>query len=195
MRLKPLHVGIGIAILVPLAALAWWLGSPLLLNRTVEESFPLSSSATIPENLTRAEVEAAMATMAKIDLAASDAMPAMADPVELARGQLQDADRFHRGSGAATIYRLGDDTTFLRLEDIDVTNGPDLHVILSTHPQPGNQGELKEGDYIDLGPLKGNRGSHNYEIPEGTDLNGIESVVIYCMPFHVVFSTATLAAN
>jgi len=34
--------------LVPVAAIAWWLGSPLLMNTTVEEEFPFAFNATVP---------------------------------------------------------------------------------------------------------------------------------------------------
>ena len=50
------------------------------------------------------------------------------------------------------------------------------------------------GNYIDVGALKGNIGNQNYEIADGTDIAAFNSVVIYCVPFHVVFSTATLPA-
>ena len=46
--------------------------------------------------------------------------------------------------------------------------------------------------YLDLGPLKGNRGNQNYEIPADVDLSEYGSVVIYCQPFHVIFATAPL---
>jgi len=112
-------------------------------------------------------------------------------PVAMLQGQFQDADRFHQGSGEATIYQLPDGSHVLRFETFEVTNGPDLHVLLSTHPAPTNQEEVMAG-YLDLGKLKGNVGSQNYDIPAGTDLSQFNSVVIYCEPFHVVFSTATL---
>ncbi len=47
-------------------------------------------------------------------------------------------------------------------------------------------------DYVDLGSLKGNMGNQNYEIPTDLDLSDYQGVVIYCMPFHVVFATASL---
>ncbi|MDH3600540.1 MAG: DM13 domain-containing protein [Candidatus Tectomicrobia bacterium] len=56
---------------------------------------------------------------------------------------------------------------------------------------PADRSEVKP-DYMDLGSLKGNIGSQNYPIPAETDIVPFKSVVIYCMPFHVVFSTATL---
>jgi hypothetical protein len=114
-----------------------------------------------------------------------------AQPVAVLQGQFQDADSFHRGAGQATVYRLPDGSHVLRFEEFEVTNGPDLHVLLSTHPAPTNRAEVMEG-YLDLGQLKGNVGSQNYEIPPETDLSQYKSIVIYCEPFHVVFSTATL---
>ena len=112
--------------------------------------------------------------------------------VKLRTGSFRDQDSFHKGSGEATIFRGPDGSLLLRLENLRVTNGPDLHVILSPHSDPGNQGELKGPGYIDLGKLKGNRGNQNYEIPNEVDVAATGSVVIYCKPFHVIFSVASL---
>jgi hypothetical protein len=108
----------------------------------------------------------------------------------VAEGSFVDADSFHQGSGTAAIFQQGDQRV-LRFEDFSVTNGPDLHVILTKHPAPGGRSDVGD-DYIDLGSLKGNLGNQNYEIPTSVDLSQYQGVVIYCVPFHVVFSTATL---
>ena len=113
-------------------------------------------------------------------------------PELLREGQFRGADDFHRGSGTASIYRTPDDKLVLRLTDFMVTNGPALSVLLSSSPAPASSQQL--ADYIDVGALKGNIGNQNYEIPDGTDLSTYNSVVIYCVPFHVVFATATLPA-
>jgi hypothetical protein len=118
------------------------------------------------------------------------AEPEPAQPVVVVQGQFQDADSFHQGSGSATIYQLPDGGLVLRFEDFSVTNGPDLHVLLASEPAPASRDDL--GDYLDLGSLKGNVGNQNYDIPPDTDLSQFKSVVIYCVPFHVVFATATL---
>ena len=118
-------------------ALAWWLGSPLFLSKTVDEEFPLTVDATVPENMTRAEVEAVMKGMAMVDAPMSEAMmPGMAEATAVKMGTFRDADRFHKGSGSVTIYRLEDGSHVLRLEEFAVTNGPDLRVILSPHADP-----------------------------------------------------------
>ena len=121
------------------------------------------------------------------------AQPAAADQVQaVAMGSFKDADAFHRGSGTATIYRTPDGSEVLRLENLDVTNGPALHVVLSTHPDPERSEQVKQEGFVDLGDLKGNRGNQNYPIPAGVDTSIHKSVVIYCYPFAVVFSVATL---
>ena len=107
-------------------------------------------------------------------------------------GEFKDADSFHRGSGQATIYSGPDDTYLLRLEELAVTNGPALHVYLSRHEDPENPDEVKTPGFFDLGDLKGNRGNQNYPIPAEVDITLYNSVVIYCQPFNVVFSVATL---
>ena len=119
--------------------------------------------------------------------------PAASNEVQaVATGSFKDADAFHRGSGTATIYRTPDGAEVLRLENLDVTNGPALHVVLSTHPDPERSEQVKQEGYVDLGDLKGNRGNQNYPIPAGVDTSIHKSVVIYCYPFAVVFSVATL---
>ena len=184
-------LGLVAVIGVPMIALAWWLFSPLFNNVTVDEEFPRTVNASIPANVTRAEAETVMDVAAKMDTDTSEEMtPAMAaaDAVALVSGEFSDEDFIHRGSGQATIYRLGNGSHVVRLENLSVTNGPDLHVLLLNDPE----GEDKSQGYIDLGGLKGNRGNQNYPIPDGEDVAGFRSVMIYCAPFHVIFSRAPL---
>ncbi len=178
---------------IPALAFAWWLLSPLFLNTTVEEEFLFSATADMPEGVERADAEMVMSTMAKVSMESMEQMPTeMAEATALVSGRFRDADSFHKGSGAATVYRLPDGRGALRFENLNVTNGPDLRVLLSTHPDPQNKAELREAGYLHIGKLKGNRGNQNYDIPSDTDLDSIGSVIIYCMPFHVIFSVAPL---
>ncbi len=136
----------------------------------------------------------AMANIEAEAMEASPTVPAQTPAaVALKVGSFKDADSFHRGKGQATIYRGADGTLLLRLEELDVTNGPDLHVILSPHMDPDNPSQTKTEGYIDLGKLKGNRGNQNYPIPSDVNIGIFGSVVIYCEPFSVVFSVAPLA--
>lgn len=177
---------------IPLLGLAWWLGSPLLLDTEVDETFPFSADAEVPADMTQEEVEANMAEAAEARSETSEDMPATEpDLVEVDSGQFVGADDFHQGSGQATIYRLPEGGRVLRLDEFMVTNGPDLHVLLVPHPDPQTSVDV-EG-YLDLGSLKGNIGNQNYEIPADANLTQYGSVVIYCVPFHVIFATATLS--
>jgi hypothetical protein len=133
-----------------------------------------------------------MASPSASSSGAADSTATQPAAVALKEGSFQGADRFHRGSGRATIYRAPDGSHLLRLEDFNVTNGPDLHVILTPHPNPGSRSEVNAPGYVDLGSLKGNIGNQNYVIPNSVDIAVMGSVVIYCKPFHVIFSVASL---
>lgn len=101
----------------------------------------------------------------------------------------------HSTTGTAKLVRLSDGTTVLRLEDLATSEGPKVQVLLSDAPVlPGSEGYhvFDEGRYVDLGPLKGNKGSANYAVPAGVDLKGLNSVSIWCDRFDVSFGAAEL---
>ena len=193
MRKRNILIIAGVVILIPVLVVAWWLLRPLLVSQEVDEAFPLAAMAVVPPEMTMAAAEAEMRDAADADRPARpEAMPP-AGPVAVAAGNFRDADSFHRGQGTATIYRQADDTYLLRFEDFRVTNGPDLRVLLAQAADPQSRGELQEGGYVELAPLKGNIGSQNYPIPEGVDPAAQGgSVIIYCRPFQVIFSVAPL---
>jgi len=110
------------------------------------------------------------------------------EPRTVARGSFVEIDVVHKGSGSARIVEQGG-VRYLRLEDFEVTNGPDLFVYLSESAAP--DGSLESlGRYISLGPLKGNAGNQTYVIPEASD--GYTTAVIWCQKFGVLFSYATM---
>lgn len=189
MSRKRLLIAGGI-IAIPVLALAWWLGSPLFLDSEVNEEFPMSAGAEIPDDMTAEEVEEVMMDAAdEPDTEMEEPMPEEEGPTALHTGTFVGADDFHEGEGSATIYQLEDGSHVLRLEDFAVTNGPDLHVMLVPSSDPGSEGV---DGYVDLGSLKGNIGDQNYEIPADLDPAAYGSVVIYCQPFHVLFASAPL---
>lgn len=188
---------IGAPVLALLLFIAWDLGSPLFINKTVEEEFPFAFAAVMPEGVTMEDAEMVMEVMSKVDMPAMEEMPetmmeAAGGPERLKSGMFSDRDRIHKGSGEAILYRAEDGSHLLRLENLNVTNGPDLHVLLSPHPNPDNREEVKAPGYFSLGPLKGNRGNQNYPIPADMDASSIGSVIIYCVPFQVIFTIAPL---
>lgn len=232
---RKVTVSVAAVLLIPLGALAWYLGSPLFIDEVVDEPFPLSAGAVLPADVTQQEAEDIMAEEAKQSVVVDEPMPkpdppeatpdsgpidvptpttpqdpaptatappvpaptatippAESQPVAIKTGEFRDADNFHRGSGSATVYQLSDGSFVLRLEDLEVTNGPELHVLLSANPNPDSRAQVMNEGYVDLGDLKGNVGNQNYEIAADVDVSAYSSVVIYCKPFHVVFSVASL---
>ena len=198
---KAVSAVIAVVIVVPGLGLAWWLGSPLFIDQVVDEEFPALENAVMPEGMAmvdaQATMEAAMDSPNEVEEEMMEAMGAMLAPEAVKWGMFRDGDSFHKGSGSATIWDLGTDGFVLRFEDFNVINGPDLRVLLTTHPDPMGRGDVHAGDvtYVELGKLKGNIGNQNYLIPGDVNVYDYSSVVIYCKPFQVVFSVAPLAVN
>lgn len=201
---KIIFSGVGIIVAIVLVV-AWWLLSPLLIDKTVEEEFPFAFNATVPTDMTRVEVEQVMASLAKLNT--EDVQDSMSDLMMkatgsdsvnmsqltiLKAGSFRDADSVHKGSGMATIYEGPDGSRVLRLEDFDSTNGPDLYVMLSPNASPQSREEVSAPGYANLGKLKGNIGNQNYTIPDDVEIPALGSIVIYCRLFHVIFSVASL---
>jgi len=92
----------------------------------------------------------------------------------------------HDTSGTATVVRTPDGERFLRLEQFETSNGPDLNVYLVRSAT----GDIK--DHVDLGDLKGNIGNQNYPVPAGVDLAAYDRVVIWCVRFSANFGQADL---
>ena len=193
---KLLFAGIAVVVAVPLLALAWWLGSPLIIDRSVDEDFPLAAMAVVPDTMSMADAEATMVAAADTEQATDDvmvdAMGTLLAPEALRSGQFRDADSFHTGTGTATIWDLGNNERALRFEDFEVRNGPDLRVLLAVHPDPMGRSDVQDDGFVEIAELKGNIGNQNYDIPPDIDLSMYNSVVIYCWPFQVVFSVAPL---
>ena len=200
---------VALIVFVPAGGLAWWLGSPLFIDQQVNEEFPRLANATVPGNINPADAEVVMMTMEKIanpvaepmmepvttpapSVAAADVAEVPVDPVALLQGGFFGADLFHQGEGSATVYDLGDGSRVLRFEDFEVTNGPDLRVLVTPDPNPFDHAALAAAGYTELGRLKGNIGNQNYDIPPDVDTDSIGSVIIYCKPFAVIFSVAPL---
>ena len=140
------------------------------------------------QNMTQNEKEMVMNEFSKqnstVDENMSEtAIPAYTEPL---MGNFVDVgDGFHKVEGIAKVIDLADGRTFLRLENLKATNGPDLYVYLSA--------DKDASDIVNLGRLKGNIGNQNYEIPAGTDLSKYNTVLIWCKAFSTLFGSAKLS--
>ncbi len=144
--------------------LVWFQPQKLFIEQTVDEALPQPMSA-----------------MSSHD--------APGEPAVLAEGDFQRLE--HPTSGMASIVELADGSRFLRFEDLDTSNGPDLRVYLSEIPASDDWYAYGKR-FVDLGALKGNRGNQNYALPPDLDLEQYESAVIWCRRFTVGFGVAPL---
>jgi hypothetical protein len=96
----------------------------------------------------------------------------------------------HNGTGDAGIFRVEGGAHVLRLENLDIDNGPDLRLYLL----PGAD-QVSPGDgAVYLGELRGNVGNLTYDLPaEFVPAPGAWTVLVWCEAFAVEFVGATLA--
>jgi hypothetical protein len=173
----------------------------LFIDEEVDEPLPTFSSGAgasgLPSDATGPDLAEAMNEAMREDksplIAEMDESPpeiATSEVLTEARGLF--VDRSHPTSGRALVLSDGTDQRFLRFEDFETDNGPDLNVYLSTAAPDAPAGEFDD-DFVDLGDLKGNIGPQNYEIPPGVELGRYSTVVIWCVRFRVAFGAAALS--
>ena len=159
---------IGLAIII--VAGGWYAFRPerLFVNKTVNES--LGAVATTPTS--------------------TDAMPAL---VTLASGSFH--SNAHETRGTASVIDLGQGRRILRLTNFATSNGPDVRVYLVAAGDVQDNSTVKTAGFVELGPMKGNIGDQNYDIPSAVDLANYRTVTIWCKRFSVNFGSAPLVAS
>ncbi|MFC8270644.1 DM13 domain-containing protein [Streptomyces cinereoruber] len=175
-RKRKRWAGLATAVVVlTVAGLVWFRPWALWVDETVHEALPAASAPA----------------------ATSTANPgpsvSAAAPVTVAQGTFISHE--HTTTGTAKVVRLADGTHTLRLEGLDTSNGPDLHVLMSDAPvREGTAGwrVFDDGRHVDLARLKGNKGDQNYLLPTDVDWSKYPSVSIWCDRFDVSFGAAAL---
>ena len=100
----------------------------------------------------------------------------------------------HETTGSAVVLETADGSRFLRFEDFETSNGPDLLVYLSAKTPAGSDDwHGYDRDFVNLGVLKGNVGNQNYQLPADVDLDRYGTAVVWCRRFEVGFAAATLS--
>ena len=205
---------IGIIIAAIVIPIGIYTLSPLFINTEINEPLPsLSSESSIgfekfmamteeekinaAKNMTVEEKDMIMRTAAEQDTIINETMTSTKDSSKnteqnenkniLVGDFMGVNDGIHNAEGKAKILTLSDGSQIIRLEDFISTNGPDVHLYLSTNKQAS--------DFIDLGRLKANIGNQNYQIPVNTDYNKYKYVLIWCQPFSVLFGSAQLSSS
>jgi electron transfer DM13 len=115
---------------------------------------------------------------------------ASSNPVVISSGEFHPVA--HPGRGDAIVYRLADGSHVLRLENLDIFNGPALYVYAVAAEDAKDNETVEEADVLNLGPLKGNKGNQTYELPAAFNPEKYRSISIWCKRFSVNFATAPL---
>jgi len=182
--MKTINIIIILIILI-IIPIAYYLISPIFKVVELEEASPLEVKRDLQikdamdtmDAATKAEFERQVEAMKDKIIVMDDAMPA-ANIVS--QGNFE--PRAHEVEGTAILIEK-DNKKILRFEDFDTINGPNLHIYLSS--------ELGNDDFIDLGKLKATKGNFNYNL-EDIDTNKYNKVLVWCVPFGVLFSYAEL---
>ena len=98
----------------------------------------------------------------------------------------------HPGTGDAYVYRLEDGSHALRLENLDIFNGPALYLYAVAADDANDSDTVLDAGFLDLGPLKGNQGNQTYELPADFDPTRYRAISVWCERFSVNFATAPL---
>lgn len=210
---KGIKFGVIAAIVIIAGAGIYYLASPLFISTQVNEPLPTSAVESesyqrfisMNENekmqaarqMSSQEIDEIMSSAAVVNNSINEPMNQTLQPQQrtlnnttttssvLRTGSfIGVGDGIHNAEGTAKVIPLEDGTNILRLEDLRVTNGPDLYVYLSP--------DKAASDIVNVGKLKANNGNQNYDIPEGTDLSKYNTVLIWCRPFSVLFGSAEL---
>lgn len=158
-----------IALAIIAGAGGWYAFRPerLFVNKTVNETLVTSAGSTAPA--------------------------AAAAPMTLAMGSFH--SNAHDTRGTATVLDLGSGKRVLRLTNFATSNGPDVRVYLVAAPDVQDNATVKTAGFVELGPMKGNIGDQNYDIPATVDLENYRTVTIWCRRFSVNFGSAPLAKS
>ncbi|THB00125.1 electron transporter [Streptomyces sp. LRa12] len=182
---RPLLIGaLALAVVGGTLGLYWFQPWKLWQDETVDEALPGAVTTASPPGAVTTSPPPAAAPSPTRD----------AGPRTVAGGELVSHE--HSTSGTAQLVRLTDGSHVVRLENLDTSNGPDVHVWLTDAPvKEGKAGWhlFDDGEYVDLGKLKGNKGSQNYVVPADVDPSRYSSVSVWCDRFNVSFGAAELA--
>ena len=157
-----------IVIVVVIAGWAAFRPELLFVNQTVNEGFPTTSTPQATQT-------------------------ASAEPTLLAAGAFH--SNAHETKGSASVYKLADGTRVLRFTNFETSNGPDVNIYLVAATDVQKDATVKEAGFVTLGPIKGNKGDQNYEIPTNVDLGKYKTVTVWCKRFSVNFGSAPLAVK
>ena len=201
-----MNKGILIGIIIGTIVVGGGLASPLFYETEINESLPTAldniepgltletfssmddnQRQTIIERMPEKVKDMIMEESAKVTQIVSEEMDEIvkgesSNELEIIKTGTFEGLSGHQAQGIAKILEINGES-FLRFEEFDVTNGPDLRVYLTPN------GDVHDGIHLDK--LKGSKGNQNYSLDD-IDTDVYDTVVIYCQPFGAYFGQAEL---
>lgn len=193
----------GVLVIAALFSYPYWRG--VFMGRSAPGAFPNASDAQAEaiRDLERAPYRLDRRVLATVFAAQLTAVPAptadqpapnLSDAQAFRRGQFKDLDALRTAKGTVTLYREASGRLLMRFEDFQVSHGLDVQVLLSANETPRLGADLSVpgvSAFI-VGPLKGNVGNQNYEIPSELKLERYRSVVLYSEALTLIYAVAPL---
>jgi len=94
--------------------------------------------------------------------------------------------------GAWEVVQRGDKTFIVFGEDFRAANGPDLKIFLSPQTVADVTGKTAVNGAINIGELKATKGTQEYEVPAGINLDDFNSVLVHCEAYSVLWGGGDL---
>lgn len=181
-----------IIIFIVILVAGWYLISPAFRVEVRDDPFPVGVDIA-PEPIikdaletmtpeVREQFEKEVEAMRNKEIAMEEIMPS--EPKITAQGSFM--TRAHEVAGRALLVEH-DSMRTLRFEDFKTINGPNLHIYLAS--------DISSDDFVDLGPIRATKGNVNYELSPDIDMARYNKVLVWCVPFRVLFSYAELIPN
>ena len=208
-------------IILIVAYLAWYLGSPLFIDNVVEEDFPVSevlvdTEASSEVRSSSSSEDDDMEELKELENLTAEAVEQMTDEEkEEVKEKMDDyAERMPETVVEDEMEDMPEETGPLYVAAGQFVGADAFHKASGTatlYQVEGDQKLLRfegfsvtngpalsvflqndAGEKVEIAKLKGNKGNQNYTIPASVDTDEYNTVLIYCVPFKVDFGTAVL---
>ena len=194
--IKKIIIGI---VLVIIAILGWHFISPFFINVQIQEELPeeflvsenilIEREQVVPQAILQVETrDSSNEQIVEVEQDHPNQdmpqEPVVQSPKITHQSNFEKVD--YNVSGSYKIIE-NNGSSLLRIENLDITNGPDLHFVLSNSKQ-----SFGNGNFETIAELPANQGSYNIPIPDTIDPEDYQYLLIHCVQYSHTFASASL---